>query len=322
MDLFCSPLDGAVTLGVLGVLFVNGWTDAPNAIASAIGSGALSHRRGVILATVMNLLGGGASLFLGRQVARTVQGLGEFPPGDNGTLALAVALVTVILWAVAAWYFGLPTSESHGLMAALAGSALALGGGLGIRALWKVLIGLVFSVGLGFLCGWALSAAFQHQKSRPGLWRRGQQLAAALMAFAHGLQDTPKFAALLFMDPAGGLPLWGLFLCSGIMGLGTLLGGGRIIQKVGSQMATLTPKEGFAADLAGGISLVLSTLQGLPVSTTHAKTCAMMGAAMGAPGSRVDKKVVGALFAAWGLTFPLCGLGAFFLTKLVLAIPF
>ena len=104
--------------------------------------------------------------------------------------------------------------------------------------------------------------------------------------------------------------------------MGTLCGGGRIIRKVGSEMVDIQPKEGFAADLAGTVSLLLSTLQGLPVSTTHAKTCALMGAAMGGREGTVDGKVVRSMFLAWILTFPACGLLAFLLTKLFLSIPF
>ncbi len=307
---------------VLGLLFVNGWTDAPNAIASAVGSGALTMRQGTRLAAVMNLFGGLCALLLGRQVARTVTALGSFPGGALGVGGVTLCLLAVILWAVFAWYFGLPTSESHGLMAALAGGSVAFGQGPSTAAFGKVLVGLVFSVGLGFVGGWGLSAFFEKSHPASRRWITGQRLAAALMAFAHGLQDTPKFAVLLFVSGSGEMPPWGMLLCSAVIGLGTVAGGGRIVQQMGSKMVCLSPKEGFAADLAGALSLLLSTLQGLPVSTTHAKTCAMMGAALGRPGGQVDRRVVVALFWAWGLTFPVCGLLAFFLIKLFFLLPF
>lgn len=307
----------------LGVLFVNGWTDAPNAIASAVASRALSMGKAAVLATVMNVLGGISSLYFGQKVAKTMEQLSAFPPDRRGEFALLASLLAVVLWAVTAWYFGIPTSESHGLMAAVAGASLALGaGGLSLTALFKVLAGLIFSVGAGFLGGWCFAALFRRQKQeRPRLWRRGQQIAAALMAFAHGLQDTPKLAALLFLGSAsaqGNTPLWGVLLCSGMMGLGTLCAGERIIRKVGEEMVQIEEREGFAADLAGGLSLVLSTLQGMPVSTTHAKTCAMMGAAMSKKDGSIDPKVVSSMFWAWGLTFPLCAALGFLLTRLFL----
>ncbi|MBQ8600265.1 MAG: inorganic phosphate transporter [Clostridia bacterium] len=317
-------LEILVVLAVLGVLFVNGWTDAPNAIAAGVSTGAMTMGQGVAMATGMNLLGGAAALLMGQGVAETVGELGVFSSDGAGTAALAATLLAVILWSVAAWVFGIPTSESHGLMAAIMGGALALGaGGISARAVGKIAIGLVFSVGLGFLGGWSISLGFRRMRKRPRLWLWGQRCAAALMAFAHGLQDTPKFAAILFLSREGQeLPLWGMLLCSGVMGLGTLCGGGRIIRKVGSEMVDIQPKEGFAADLAGTVSLLLSTLQGLPVSTTHAKTCALMGAAMGGREGTVDGKVVRSMFLAWILTFPACGLLAFLLTKLFLSIPF
>lgn len=322
---FSAPLSGAVVLVTLGVLFVNGWTDAPNAIAAGVSTGAMTMRQGVLLATAMNILGGGAALLMGKKVAETVFDLGAFSPDHRGAAALAAALLGVILWAVAAWRFGIPTSESHGLMAGLMGAALALGeGGISPAACGRVLTGLVISVGLGFLLGWLLSKRFQSLQFKPGFWKWGQRLSAALMAFAHGLQDTPKFASMLILAGTfwGGrefaMPLWMTLLCSSVMGLGTLLGGGRIIRTVGSEMVHIGQKEGFAADLAGTLSLLFSTLQGLPVSTTHAKTCALMGASLGKPGGYIDRRIAGSMLVAWLLTFPACGLLAFLLAKLFL----
>ncbi len=329
LDFFCgafsTPLGALLVLVTLGVLFVNGWTDAPNAIASGVSTGAMTMRQGVLLATVMNIFGGSAALILGKKVAETVYYLGDFSPDRRGASALAAALLAVILWAVIAWRYGIPTSESHGLMAGIMGAALGLGeGGLSSPALMRVAIGLVVSVGIGFLMGWTLSRWFQEFRFRPGVWRLGQQVSAALMAFAHGLQDTPKFASMLLLAgsfwgaSSAAMPLWMMLLCSLIMGLGTLLGGGRIIRTVGAKMVRIEQKEGFAADLAGTLSLFLSTLQGLPVSTTHAKTCAMMGAAVARDDGCIDKKVAGSMFLAWLLTFPACGILAFLLTKLFL----
>ncbi len=321
---FSSPLGAMVVIITLGVLFVNGWTDAPNAIASAIATRALTMGQGVLMAGILNGLGGLAALTLGDKVAETVLNLGDFS-ADAGAAALAAAMLAVILWAVAAWWFGIPTSESHGLMAALMGAALALSaGGISLPALGRVACGLIFSVGLGYLGGMGFSALFARMGARPAFWRGGQVAAAALMAFAHGLQDTPKFASILLLGKslwgAGAseeLPLWMLLLCSAVMSAGTLLGGGRIIRKVGEEMVVMDQRQGFAADLAGTVSLVLSTMQGLPVSTTHAKTCAMMGAA-----GQVDRKIAGSMFLAWGLTFPICGGLAFLLAKLFLLFPF
>ena len=306
-------LNIATKLMVLGVLFVNGWTDAPNAIASAVGGRSLTMRQGVLLAAAMNALGGAAAILLGQKVLEKVYFLGDFS-ADSGA-GLAAALLAVILWAVGAWAFGIPTSESHGLMAGLMGASLAIGGAVSPVALGRILSGLVLSVGLGFLGGRFFGVIFARLRSPKRLWRGGQVGAAALMAFAHGLQDTPKFASILLLLQRGeGALSWEvMLLCSAIISLGTLLGGGRIIRTVGDRMAKLDPRRGFAADLAGALSLFLSTWQGLPVSTTHAKTCAVMGAA-----GKLDRRIAGSMFAAWALTFPACGVLAYLLTKLFL----
>lgn len=322
---FRTPLGAAVVLLSLGVLFVNGWTDAPNAIASAVATRSLSLRKGILLATIMNLFGGISTLFLGKKVAETVFALGSFPPGTQGSAALAAAMLAVILWAVIAWRWGIPTSESHGLMAGLMGAALALGsGGISLQALAKVLAGLVFSISLGLCGGWSLAQLMKRFSPSSTFWKAGQIFSAAAMAYCHGLQDTPKFASILILGMTlwGGnsqfsMPLWAPLLCGLIMSLGTLLGGGRIIHKVGSEMVHIDQKEGFAADLAGTLSLLLSTLQGFPVSTTHAKTTALMGAAAGG-GRFVNKKIAASMFLSWILTFPFCGFIGFFMAKALL----
>ncbi len=324
---FSSPLGASVVLLTLGLLFVNGWTDAPNAIAAAVATRAVTLRQGIFLATFMNLIGGVFTLTLGRQVAKTVFALGDFPPGRQGSIGLAAAMLAGIIWAVLAWRFGIPTSESHGLMAGLMGATLALNiAGISIPALCKVLAGLIFSIGLGLLGGWAFSVLLQRMQATGTLWRWGQILSAAAMAFCHGLQDTPKFASILILgmilwggETAFTLPLWAPLLCSFMMSLGTLLGGGRIIRKVGSEMVHIDLKEGFAADLAGTLTMLLSTIQGFPVSTTHAKTTALMGAALGGKNRFIDKKIAGSMFLSWLITFPFCGLLAYFFTKLLLS---
>lgn len=320
-----TPLGALVVAATLGVLFVNGWTDAPNAIAAGISTHAFTMRQGIILATLMNILGAAATLFFGKQVAKTVFDLGAFPKGAAGALALAAAMLAVILWAIFAWRFGIPTSESHALMAGLMGATIALGGALSLAALFRVILGMVLSSAAGCLGGWVLTKLFAKKKRSPAFWRGGQILSAALMAFAHGAQDAPKFASVLILGGIlwGGmegfdLPLWMLLLSGAVMGFGTLLGGGRIIRKVGSEMVKISQREGFAADLAGTLSLLFSTLQGLPVSTTHVKTCALMGAAMGAGEDHIDEKIALSMGAMWLLTFPFCGFLGFLLTKFFL----
>ena len=190
-----SPLFFLLSLLTLAVILVNGWTDAPNAIASAVSSRALSFRSAAALAAVCNFGGAALSSLLHPAVADTVRGLSGFGPDPAVALAaLCAALAAIVLWSVAAWRFGIPTSESHALMAGLTGSALALRGGAeNVDAgTWRtILLGLVLSTGLSLLLGRMLGRLSARLRG-PG-WdracRRGQVLSAAAMAFLHGAQD-------------------------------------------------------------------------------------------------------------------------------------
>ena len=304
-----------VLLLLAAVILVNGWTDAPNAIATTVAAGVLSFPAAVTLAAACNLLGVVCTAAVSDAVARTLWSMADF--GPYALTALSAALAATVLWAVFAWRFGVPTSESHALVSGLAGAALALGAErLRLGALLWVGFGLVLSLGLG----WVLGRLFRRVLPRKGdlFYRRGQVAGAALTAFLHGAQDGQKFLGVLALVMTLGsrefaLPVWAEWACAGLMALGTLLGGRRIIDTVGRKMVLLTPRTGFAADLGCAGALALCTLLGLPVSTTHAKAAAILGA-----GSSPDGRVAGSLGAAWLLTFPACGFLAFFLVKCLL----
>lgn len=304
-----------VLLLLCAVILVNGWTDAPNAIATAVASGVLPFPAAAALAAVCNLLGVVCTAAVSDAVARTLWSIADF--GPYTLTALAAALAATVLWAVFAWRFGIPTSESHALVAGLSGAALALGVG---RLRLPVLLRVVWGLLLSLLLGWALGRLFRRllPPKKERFYRRGQIVGAALTAFFHGAQDGQKFLGVLALILSLGrgdfrLPSWAGWACAGLMALGTLLGGRRIIDTVGRKMVCLTPRSGFAADLGSAGVLGLCTLLGLPVSTTHAKTAAILGA-----GADPKAKVAGSLGAAWLLTFPLCGFLAFGLVKCLL----
>ncbi len=241
-----------------------------------------------------------------------------------------------MLWAVAAWYFGIPTSESHALIAGLSGAAIALHGGLGgiNGAEWvKVLYGLALSTFLGFAFGWAaakLTALLCRGMDRRKTTRffRGAQIGgAAAMAFMHGAQDGQKFMGVfmlgVFLASGNGdaaqftLPLWLMILCSLVMAVGTSVGGYRIIKAVGMDMVKLEKYQGFAADLAASACLLVSFFTGgIPVSTTHTKTTAIMGVGAAKRLSAVKWSVVKEMVLTWVLTFPGCGLIGFLMAWL------
>ena len=304
---------------VLAVIFVNGWTDAPNAIATAVGSGALSFRRGVLMAAVCNFAGAALACLCFPAVADTMGELAAFSDPDAAVVTLNAALLSIVLWSVAAWRFGLPTSESHALVAGLSGGAVALGAGaaqLSAGAWLRVLAGLALSLPVGVAAGRLFRQALAGRVRRPAAW---QKCAAALTALLHGVQDGQKFLALLLLTDGldGGLSVSRLtltLLTAGVMALGTALGGKPIVEKVGSELASLSPADGLAADLGAGTVLLACSLMGLPVSTTHAKVAAICGAGQGA-----NRGVMGQMAGAWILTFPACGAMAFLLTKAMLA---
>ena len=298
---------------LLLVILVNGWTDAPNAIATPVCAGVLSFPAAAALAAVCNLLGVVTTAAVNDSVARTLYSLADF--GEDALTALTAALGATALWGVLAWRFGLPTSESHALLAGLLGSALALDAG---RLRWGPLVQVALGLALSLLLGWTLGRLLRLVLPPEGkrLYTFGQVAGSALTAFFHGAQDGQKFLGVLALVLTLGrdyaVPPWAGWSIAGVMALGTLLGGRRIVETVGRRMVQLDLRSGFAADLGCAVTLTLCTLLGLPVSTTHAKGAAILGA-----GSSPDGKVASSLGAAWLLTFPGCGFLAWLLVKIM-----
>ena len=324
----------------LAVVLVNGWTDAPNAIATAISTRAMKPRLAILMAAVFNFLGILVMTAVNKTVAQTIYNMVDFGSNAHDALiALCAAMVAIVLWAVAAWLFGIPTSESHALIAGLTGAAIAMHGGLsGVNGgEWiKVLYGLVLSTFLGFGMGFAvvrlIEAIFRKKDRRKStsFFQKAQIGGAAAMAFMHGAQDGQKFMGvfLLGMALAKGqanttsfeIPFWLILLCSVTMGLGTSIGGYRIIKAVGMDMVKLETYQGFSADIAGAGCLLISSLSGVPVSTTHTKTTAIMGVGAAHRLRSVDWSVVGEMILTWVLTFPGCGFIGFIMAKLFIAV--
>lgn len=321
---------------MMAVLFVNGWTDAPNAITGAVATKAMTYRSAVATAAVCNLLGLLVMSAVNASVADTITGMVDFSAaGDAGIAfaALLAALVSIVVFAVAAWRFGIPTSESHALIAALTGAAIGAGspGAVNIDAWKKIIAGLIMSLALGFLFGRLFARFLGGPLQRlPGkALDRCQMLAAAGAAFMHGAQDGQKFAAVFVIAEllaknqyhAGPVDLRGhplvLALCAAGMALGTSVGGKRIIDTVGSRMVSLEKHQSVCADLGSGLCLLLASLWGIPMSTTHAKTTAIMGAGMS---GEKNPAVIGEMFVAWAVTFPVCGALGFILTRLFIGL--
>ncbi len=322
----------------LGVIFVNGWTDAPNAIATCVSTRCIDVNKAILMAAVCNFAGVIVMTMANAKVAMTIKNMVNFGGNNQDALiALCAAMAAIVLWAVGAWYFGIPTSESHALIAGLTGAAIALQGDLsGVNGSeWmKVVYGLVISTVIGFFMGFLvcklISMIFSgiDRKKANTFFTGGQVAGGAAMAFVHGAQDGQKFLGVLLLGfflvngiddtSSASIPIWMMILCSVVMGVGTSVGGKKIIKSVGMDMVKLEKYQGFSADIAASICIFLSTILGIPVSTTHVKTTSIMGVGAVKRMSAINYKVVQEMVLAWVLTFPGCGFIGFIMAKLFL----
>lgn len=333
-----NPMLFVSAVMTLGVILVNGWTDAPNAIATCVSTRAIGVRKAIIMAAVFNFLGVFVMTAVNASVAMTIYNMVDFGGGARMSLiALSAAMAAIVIWAIAAWYFGIPTSESHALIAGISGAAVAIqnsfsgiNGAEWIKVIWGILLSVILGFGLGFVTSKLTAFLFRNQnRIKTEKFFSGAQIAGgASMAFMHGAQDGQKFMAIFLLAAAFvdgqaytsnfTVPVWLMILCSVVMGLGTSVGGMRIIKSVGMDMVKLKPYQGFSADLSATLCLLLSSLAGIPVSTTHTKTTAIMGVGAARRMSNVNWTVVKELVLTWVCTFPGCGLLGYITAKLFL----
>jgi PiT family inorganic phosphate transporter len=315
-----------VLLLILGSEFVNGWTDSPNAIATVVATRVMKPAWAVVLATTCNVIGA----FYGAEVAKTI-GTGIVQQDAINLVTVGAAMVGIIFWSTLAWYYGLPTSESHALVAGLAGAGLATAGPSVL--LWdgwqKVLIGIGFSTILGFLGGLGIAWSIRRSCYKvPRLVATKafsilQTISAGAMALSHGSNDGQKFIGVftLALVLGGVLPefqvqSWTIVLCSLVMGIGTSIGGWRIIKTMGSKMVRLEPYQGFAAEASASGSILLASSLGIPLSTTHTINTSIMGVGAATRLSAIRWLVVREMVIAWVLTFPICGLIGYLVASL------
>ncbi len=336
---FKSPQLFITVMLTLGVIFVNGWTDAPNAIATCVTTRCMRVRSAILMSALFNFLGVLIMTMINQSVADTISKIVNFGPDPRiASIGLCAALFSIVVYSVGASYFGIPTSESHSLIAGLTGAAMALGGLDGVSgAEWiKVVYGMVLSLALGFIMGWVvckgmtlLFARMERRKANT-LFTGGQIFGAAAMSFMHGAQDGQKFLGVLTLGMAYAnnstvmentcIDPTMMILCSVIMAVGTSVGGEKIIKSVGMDMVKLEKYQGFSADVAASLCLLMSSLFGIPVSTTHTKTSAIMGVGAVRRLSAINFGVVKEMVLTWVFTFPGCGIIAFLMAKLFLAI--
>jgi inorganic phosphate transporter, PiT family len=311
--------------------FANGWTDAPNSIATVVSTRVLRPVHAVVMAGGLNLVGA----LTGTAVAKTIA-KGIVDPKLVSLETVAAAVLGATIWALGAQFYGLPSSESHALVAGLLGAGYAAGGLQGLE--WdgtsKALLGLVTSPLGGFLIGFLIMVVIYRAFARVRrfvvrrVFGKGQVLSAAFMAFSHGTNDAQKtmgiitLALLLNQVGPGGtvptefdIPVWVIVSAALVMGVGTMVGGWRVVRTLGLRMTHLEPVQGFAAETAAALVITGAARLGIPVSTTHAIGTSIMGVGATRRMSAVRWGVAGEVVTAWILTWPSCAILGWLLEK-------
>lgn len=306
----------AIIAVALGFDFMNGFHDAANSIATIVSTRVLRPHAAVAWAAFFNFI---AFLVFGLHVANTI-GKGIVNPAIVDSTVILSALVGAIAWDVITWYYGIPSSSSHALIGALGGAAVAKGGisVIEFNGFVKVAISILLSPLLGFTIAFIMmlgvSNVFFHTPAgKVNRWgRRLQLVSASLYSLGHGGNDAQKtmgiIAILLFSAGKIGktfyVPLWVVLACHAAMGLGTLFGGWRIVRTMGMRITKLKPVGGCCAETGGAITLFLATALGIPVSTTHTITGAIIGVGAVNKFSAIRWGVAGRIVWAWVLTIP------------------
>lgn len=317
-------MDATLALPVLfGLIFValafdflNGLHDAANSIATIVSTRVLKPQYAVAWAAFFNFI---AFLFFGLHVAETL-GTGIIDPGIVDPQVIFAALMGAIVWNLLTWWLGIPSSSSHALIGGLVGGGLAKAGfgALVWTGLSKTLAAIVLSPLVGFLLALVLVAivSWLSVRSTPFVVDRAfrvlQFVSASLYSLGHGGNDAQKtmgiIAVLLFSQGYLGdkfhVPFWVVITCQLMMGLGTLMGGWRIVKTMGSRITRLTPMQGFCAETGGAATLFAATALGVPVSTTHTITGAIVGVGAARRVSAVRWNIASSIVTAWVITIP------------------
>ncbi|HVZ69096.1 MAG TPA: inorganic phosphate transporter [Rhizomicrobium sp.] len=305
--------------------FLNGLHDAANSIATIVSTRVLSPRYAVFWAAFFNFV---AFFVFGLHVAKTI-GTGIVSPSVITDTVIFGALMGAIVWNVVTWLAGIPSSSSHALVGGLVGAGVAHGGWPSIvwSGLGKTIGAIVLSPGLGLILALllVLIVSWSFVRAAPSavdaLFRHVQFISASLYSLGHGGNDAQKtmgiIAALLYAHgiTEGGfsVPFWVVLTCQAAMAFGTLAGGWRIVRTMGSRITRLSPLQGVCAETAGSITLFLATYLGIPVSTTHTITGAIIGVGASRRMSAVRWNVARGIVVAWIVTIPAAGLmGALF----------
>lgn len=279
-----------IVIGALAFDFINGFHDTANAIATSVSTKALKPRQAILLAAIMNFIG--AMTFTGVAKAITKDIVDPFTL-HNGSVVILAALISAIFWNLITWYYGIPSSSSHAIIGSIAGAAIASAGfsALNYTGFIKILQALIISPILAFAVGFIIYSIFKVIFRNSNLtktnrnFRYIQVATAALQSFSHGTNDAQKSMGIItmaliannYLQPDAEVPLWVQAACAIAMGLGTSIGGWKIIKTVGGKIMKIRPINGVAADLTGALVIFGASYIHLPVSTTHVISSGILG---------------------------------------------
>ncbi|MFY4775002.1 inorganic phosphate transporter [Metabacillus sp. RGM 3146] len=309
-----------IVAGALIFDFINGFHDTANAIATSVSTKALKPRHAIILAAVMNFLG--AMTFTG--VAQTItKDIVDPFKLENGSIIILAALIAAIFWNLLTWYFGIPSSSSHAIIGSIAGAVIAAAGfgALNYKGFTKILEGLLISPVIAFIIGFLVYTIFKIMfknlplaQSNNG-FRRIQIVTAALQAYTHGTNDAQKAMGIITMaliannmQTSADIPTWVQVACAIAMGLGTSIGGWKIIKTVGGKIMKIRPVNGVAADLTSAFIIFGATSIHLPVSTTHVISSSILGVGTSHRVKGVKWGTAKNMVITWIITMPISAL--------------
>jgi PiT family inorganic phosphate transporter len=305
---------GMVIFAALGFDFINGFHDTANAIATCISTRALSIRNAITMAAGLNFVGA----LVSTHVATTI-GNGIVDPGHVSQIVVLAALIGAIFWDLLTWHYGIPASSSHAIIGGLVGSVVAARGLAPLQwgGITKILVAIVVSPVAGTIVAFVIMVAIfwifrgYHPSPLNRGFRRLQVLSAAFMAFSHGSNDAQKSMGVITLAlfsygalPSFHIPLWVILSCAAAMAAGTATGGWRIIKTVGSDFVELQPVHGFCAETSSSIVILTATAMGIPISTTHVITSAILGVGLSQGRKKVNWLVGIRIVWAWILTIP------------------
>lgn len=306
-----------IVIGALAFDFINGFHDTANAIATSVSTKALRPRVAIALAALMNFLG--AMTFTGVAQTITKDIVNPFSL-QNGSIVILAALLSAISWNLITWYYGIPSSSSHALIGSIAGAAIASAGvgSLNFKGFVKILEALIFSPLIAFVAGFIIYTIFKISFKNLNLsktnkrFRYFQIATASLQAYTHGMNDAQKAMGIITMalianqyHTTTDIPFWVQVSCATAMGLGTSVGGWKIIKTVGGKIMKIKPVNGVAADLSSAMIIFGATYIHLPVSTTHVISSSILGVGASHRVRGVKWDTAKTMIITWFITLPI-----------------